>query len=184
MEQLKQKTQVLNKHALRIPFLDLLSTKTKLEPGLLLAIILALTSLILLLTAGVQLATLFVTVLYPGYHTLKALDSQKFETDWLCYWTVFGIYSLLEELLFFVFDLIPLYRLIRLAFFVYLWLPRTQGALVIYEMVISPLFAQNRDKLKVKLEKQASNNSNGGASTYNNSSNVQVNATVNANVYG
>jgi len=45
--------------------------------------------------------------------------------------------------------MIPFYSLVRLGFFVYLWLPRTQGALVIYEMVVSPLFSENREKLKV-----------------------------------
>lgn len=134
--------KVLNKHAARIPFLDILSSKTKLEPGLILAIVISLTSLVILLLFGIQLATLFVTVLYPGYQTLKALDShKKNETDWLVYWTVFGIFTLAEELLWFILGYIPFYSLIRLAFVVYLWLPRTQGALVIYEMVISPLFA-------------------------------------------
>ncbi|CDW91515.1 UNKNOWN [Stylonychia lemnae] len=156
MDKIQQKTQALNKYAKRIPKLDMISEKTKLEPGLILAIILALTLLIFLVLFGVQLATLYITILYPGYNTLQALERKKNETDWLIYWTLFGIFSLLEELLCFVFNMIPLYCIVRLVFFVYLWLPKTQGALVIYEMVVSPLFAENRAKLRVQIQKSQS----------------------------
>ena len=36
----------------------------------------------------------------------------------------------------------------------YLWLPKTQGALVIYELAVSPLFAQNKATLQNKIGKQ------------------------------
>eukprot|EP00347_Sterkiella_histriomuscorum_P013152 403365811 len=157
-EKLLAVTKIMQKHAKRIPFLDKLEKKTKVDQGVILFGVLVFTFVMVVALFGLQLATLYVTVLYPGYQTLKALDSQKNETDWLVYWTIFGIFSLIEELLYFIFNIIPLYSLLRLGFFVYLWLPKTQGALVIYEMVVSPIFSQNREKLRVQIQRQNSNN--------------------------
>ena len=70
MDKFKQKTQALNKYAKKIPKLDLISEKTNLEPGVILAIILALVLLIFAILFGLQVATLYITVLYPGYNTL------------------------------------------------------------------------------------------------------------------
>ena len=153
MDKFQNLIKVLSKHGKNLPFMNLLSQKTKLEPGLILLGTLLLITLLLLLFTGLQIPTLIVTLVYPGYQTLRALDRQKDETDWLIYWTVFGIYTLLEELLFFIFNLIPLYSLLRLGVFVYLWLPKTQGALVIYELAVSPLFAKNRATLQSKIGK-------------------------------
>ena len=70
MDKIKQKTQALNKYATKIPKLDLISEKTKLEPGVILAIIIVLVFLVFVILFGLQVATLYITVLYPGYNTL------------------------------------------------------------------------------------------------------------------
>ena len=131
--------------------MDELTKKTKLESGLLLAIIIVVVLMLSLLIFGLSPINFFVCFLYPTLQTLKSLEESKSETDWLQFWTVFGIFTLLEELLYFVFNLIPFYGFFRLLFVIYLVNSRSQGAAVIYDLVVRPLVAESREKMGAKI---------------------------------
>ena len=118
-------------------------------------LIIGIVFLVLLLTFlifGLSPATFVVAILYPGYETLRALEAGKNETEWLTYWTIFGIFSLVEDLFYYILSAIPLYSIFRLAFFVYLLHPRTQGANVIYDQAIRPVVAVSRKNLGIRIE--------------------------------
>lgn len=126
MEIVKQTVAKLNQHAERIPPLMDLSKKTHVEPGYFLGGGLILSALIILFTMGGTILSGVITVVYPGYKSIKALESKDTEDDdkvWLTYWCVFGIFTLIDEFGFILLSFIPFYFYIRLGFFIWLMAP-------------------------------------------------------------
>ena len=73
---------------------------------------------------------------------LQALEKHKRKPEalrgWLIYWTVLGLYTVGVQIADrFVFWL-PMYCEAKVAFVVYLWHPRTQGALYVYDAFVAP----------------------------------------------
>ena len=62
----------------------------------------------------------------PSYCSYKSLEKTYNLEFWLQYWTVFGLLSVLEYLLFFLVRLVPLFSLFKLAFLIWLQTPQTQ----------------------------------------------------------
>ena len=58
-----------------------------------------------------------------------------------------GIFQVIEMFAGFILNFIPYYQLIRLAFFVYMAAPQTDGSLKVYEQV-KPLIEANKDELE------------------------------------
>ncbi|KHJ99311.1 TB2/DP1, HVA22 family [Oesophagostomum dentatum] len=54
----------------------------------------------------------------------------------LLYWIPFGFFAVLDST---AFSLLPAYFLLKTAFLVFLFLPQTQGAQLIYAKVIEPI---------------------------------------------
>ena len=118
----------MNKYAERIPPLVELSNKTKVEPGYFLGGGILLSALIILFTMGGTILSAVITVVYPGFKSIKALETKDTDDDdkvWLTYWCVFGISTLVDEFAFFLLAFIPFYFYIKLAFFVWLMAPQT-----------------------------------------------------------
>jgi receptor expression-enhancing protein 5/6 len=140
----------LNKYAERIPPLVELSNKTKVEPGYFLGGGILISALIILITMGGTILSAVITVVYPGFKSIKALETKDTDDDdkiWLTYWCVFGISTLVDEFAFILLSFIPFYFYIKLAFFVWLMAPQTQGATIIYKSVLRPLLLKNKDKI-------------------------------------
>ena len=151
MEIIKQKVQQLNKYGERIPPIMNLSKKANVEPGYILAAGIALSCLLILIFLGGTILTAVVTVVYPAFKSIKALETKDDEDDdkvWLTYWTVFGIFTLLDEFAFFILNLIPFYFYIRLLFFIWMMAPQTQGAQTLYKSIVRPLLRQHKDKIE------------------------------------
>jgi receptor expression-enhancing protein 5/6 len=104
----------------------------------------------------------FIGVFYPLFGSLKALETDIIEEDkmWLTYWTVFSLYFAIEMIFGFLLKKIPLYFLFKIAFFVYLYLPQTRGAELIYKKLIKSTFIKcerNVDKLLNDLQYDTKN---------------------------
>ena len=150
MEIVKKQVAKLNKYAERIPPLVDLSKKTNVEPGYFLGGAIGLSALIILFTMGLSILFSVVTVVYPGFKSIKALETKDNEDDdkiWLTYWCVFGISTLLDEFGYFLLSFIPFYTYIKLGFFVWLMAPQTQGAVIIYKSVLRPLLIKHRERI-------------------------------------
>mmetsp|Transcript_33644 Transcript_33644/g.24667 ORF Transcript_33644/g.24667 Transcript_33644/m.24667 type:complete len:165 (+) Transcript_33644:115-609(+) len=78
--------------------------------------------------------------IYPAYASIQAIESESKgdDTQWLTYWLVFGFFKIFESFFDFFVSKVQFYFLIKLAFLVYLFLPQTQGAKVVYQAVIKP----------------------------------------------
>jgi receptor expression-enhancing protein 5/6 len=103
----------------------------------------ALSSLFLLHWAGGLLATL-VGFAYPAYASMRAIEtaSKEDDTKWLTYWVVFAAISVLDHFSSAVLRWFPVYHLAKAALFLWLYLPSTMGANLLYDRALKPLVAQ------------------------------------------
>ena len=86
----------------------------------------AVAALLVLIFLGGTILTVMITVLYPSFKSIKALETKDNSEDdkaWLTYWTVFGMSTLIDEFCGFILEMIPFYFYIKLGFFVWLMLP-------------------------------------------------------------
>jgi len=89
----------------------------------------------------------FVGWLIPAYFSLKALESPQTGDDvqWLTYWTVFGFFNVLENL-FNPVTWFPYYFVVKTVFIIWLILPSTKGAQLVYHKLYRPVLTQARAK--------------------------------------
>ncbi|OQR96017.1 hypothetical protein ACHHYP_17308 [Achlya hypogyna] len=94
-----------------------------------------------------------VGVLYPAYASYKALETPAKDDDkqWLTYWVVFSITSSAEEIAERVVSYLPGYYVLKCIFLVWLMLPKTRGAIYVYERFLQPLLKKYEPLLDTKL---------------------------------
>ncbi|KAK9832155.1 hypothetical protein WJX74_000861 [Apatococcus lobatus] len=88
-----------------------------------------------------RLASVGITLFYPAWGSINAIESAggADDTQWLVYWLIYALFTMLESTLWVIFKWIPGYTLVRLAFFAWLVLPQTKGATFVYEAVLAPI---------------------------------------------
>ena len=146
-ETLKKNTAVLDPYAAMLPVLVDISAKVNVNPGLLLAGIGGIVGIVLMVLQGWAILVTSLTVFYPMIFSIRAIESEGEDDDkqWLTYWMVFGCCNVIETFFGFILrNTIPYWELVRLLFFVWLLLPQTNGAKVMFESVISPQLEKNK----------------------------------------
>jgi len=130
-----------------IPALVIGAEKAGVNPGLILAGVGSVAALILICIQGWTMMIVFVTVLYPTVHSIRAIESPGKDDDkvWLTYWMVFGLFNVAETYFGFIFYFIPYWDWLRLVLFIWLLLPQFNGSKILYETVIRKLLDQNKD---------------------------------------
>lgn len=91
--------------------------------------------------------TSFLFPLFASYKALKTSDPAQL-TPWLMYWVVLACALLVESWTEWFLVWVPLYSYIRLLFLLYLVLPQTQGARVIYTTYIHPYLEENESQIE------------------------------------
>lgn len=78
----------------------------------------------------------------PAYYSMKALQTpgNDDDTQWLTYWSVYGFFAVLETVSDHVLYWFPFYYTAKAILLVWLMLPATQGAKIVYANVLRPLF--------------------------------------------
>ncbi|GMR43279.1 hypothetical protein PMAYCL1PPCAC_13474, partial [Pristionchus mayeri] len=78
---------------------------------------------------------------YPAYASVKAVRTAEKDDDmkWVKYWTVFGVFSVIDTFAESILRFFPIYYLTKAVFLVYLYLPQTQGAEYLYLKYVDPL---------------------------------------------
>ncbi|KAJ9142354.1 Protein YOP1 [Pleurostoma richardsiae] len=89
----------------------------------------------------------FLFPLFASYKAIKTSDPAQLK-PWLMYWVVLACALLVESWAEWFLVWIPFYAYIRLLFFLYLILPQTQGARVIYTAHIHPYLEQNEAQIE------------------------------------
>ncbi|KAJ9609802.1 hypothetical protein H2200_006130 [Cladophialophora chaetospira] len=89
------------------------------------------------------------TILLPAYISYKALrTNDPAQTHpWLIYFTILSLSLLAESWTLFIIGWIPFYSWIRLIFFLYLVLPQTQGAKILYLDYLEPYIVHHETQI-------------------------------------
>ena len=127
--------------------MDIIKKRTEVNPkvlvgGLIVAVILTTTKWFS------SYVTCLVGVLCPTYMSLKAIESPEDDDDkqFLTYWVVYGVFSVIDIFTAFLIKVIPFYYTIKLMFLIWLFMPNFKGAVYIYNLVIGPLFRKYESK--------------------------------------
>jgi receptor expression-enhancing protein 5/6 len=125
MDILNAKLKPLSAIGDKVPQIKDFARNAGLESGVIVAAAGLVLSIITLFVFGATILTLAITVLYPAAKSIQALETEHTEDDkeWLTYWIIFGIFTLLDDFAGFILNMIPYYFWLRLAFFVYLFAP-------------------------------------------------------------
>lgn len=127
-----------------------------------------LTDLICLDNSFAGFLTNLIGFFLPAYFSMKALESPQPQDDiqWcvviallkysfsiftddstphrLTYWVVFGFFNFIESFIDIILHFIPMYYTFKTLAIVWLMLPQTQGAKVVYTRVLRPVMANAR----------------------------------------
>lgn len=102
---------------------------------------------------GHSLAKLFIQIfgyLWPAYRCFKAIEhSRRSPThgnddlrDWCIYWFSIAVFLTAERILNLFVSWLPLYNEAKLLFVIWLWHPRTKGAVALYHSSLQPMLSQ------------------------------------------
>lgn len=139
----------------KIPALKDISAKTKVKPAHMGLAVMTIVLIFAVIGFGGKWLAFLIGFLYPAYMSFKAIETEN-ETDddkqWLTYWVVFSFMHVFDSLINFVLSIIPLYNVLKIAFNVWLWHPKTRGALVIYNNVIKNFLKKYEGVIDDQLE--------------------------------
>lgn len=143
-----------------MPILTKLAGKLHMQPGYLLAFFVSIACLVVFEFFGMGILTTAIGIIYPSIQSLRALeveddqgkpkDNDKF---WITYWIVFGFFAFLDQFRVPILLIMPWFNYFKVAIFVWMMAPQTQGAFAIYKFVLRPLLLKN----KIEIDKFVDN---------------------------
>ncbi|KAK8916740.1 HVA22-like protein i [Platanthera zijinensis] len=84
---------------------------------------------------------------YPAYECFKVVELNRPEIEqllfWCKYWILVAVLTVLERVGDALISWLPMYNEAKVAFFVYLWYPKTRGAKYVYETFLRPYVASH-----------------------------------------
>jgi receptor expression-enhancing protein 5/6 len=112
-----------------------------------------LVAFLLALRVAGDLLLAVVAFAYPAIMTVSAIErnDKSEDTHWLSYWLVLAFWSTLESLTGGVLPgIVPWYSTVKLAGCIWLFMPQTRGATIVYGAVVRPLALMVRDHPSMK----------------------------------
>lgn len=120
--------------------LQLLQNKTGIR-GVYVLIFIIISVLFVLFGFMERLITNLVGTLYPAFKTIKSIEEKSNEDkQWLSYWIIFGIFTIIDMFSGFILKLIPLYFFLKIIFLLWCFMPNTQGSIIMYNLIVVRLF--------------------------------------------
>ncbi|CAI5438752.1 unnamed protein product [Caenorhabditis angaria] len=115
--------------------------------------VLGLQALYLIFGHSAQLLCNFMGFVYPAYMSIRAIESSNKDDDtqWLTYWVVFAIFSVLEFFSVQIVAVFPIYWLFKSLFLLFLYLPAFRGATKLYHRFIQPFAAKHGQSIDARL---------------------------------
>ncbi|KAF9292163.1 receptor accessory protein 4 [Linnemannia elongata] len=92
--------------------------------------------------------------LYPAYASYKAINTRDNNrlTAWLMYWSVMGMFSVVEVVLDTFVFWFPFYYEIKMLFVLWMILPQTQGSIYIYQAIVEPYLMKHEKEIDLTLK--------------------------------
>lgn len=88
---------------------------------------------------------------YPAYECFKVVEFNRPEIEqlrfWCKYWILVAVLTVLERVGDTFISWLPMYSEAKVAFFVYLWYPKTRGATYVYETFLQPYVASHETEI-------------------------------------
>lgn len=130
---------MLNGYGEKIPPVADFAKAIGVTPGVVLGGVFFVVGLVMMLFNGLSIVFMAGTVVYPGLMSIRAIESEQKQDDkyWLTYWMIFGIMTVAETFLPFVFYFVPYWFYVKPMFF--LWLIKFNGAQILFESVLREL---------------------------------------------
>ena len=90
--------------------------------------------LLVMLGVGQNFITTMLGVCYPAFASFVALETEDKNDDkqWLTYWVCFGFFQIVDCFGGIILSFIPFYFFLKVGFMVWLFHPKTMGALWLY----------------------------------------------------
>jgi receptor expression-enhancing protein 5/6 len=133
----------LDKELAKYPFLNNLEKQTSVPKVYVVLGLAATYFFFVFFNFGGQLLTNFAGFIIPGYYSLEALFTvgKTDDTQWLTYWVVFAFFTVFESLISVVYWF-PFYYTFKFVLILWLALPMTGGAQLVFRSFIQPVFAK------------------------------------------
>merc|ERR1712137_65399 len=136
----------MNDQLSNIPLLVFIDRRTdaKVKKSYIVYAVAAVLFLFVLFGVGAKLICDFVGFVFPAYCSIKAIESKRTDDDtqWLTYWIVFGLFSVLEYFTPTIYYLFSWYFVFKFFFVLWLLCPLYNGAEVIYRVALRPLWGR------------------------------------------
>ncbi|KAF8410463.1 hypothetical protein HHK36_002992 [Tetracentron sinense] len=88
---------------------------------------------------------------YPAYECFKTVEKNKPEIEqlrfWCQYWILVAVLTVSERVGDTFISWVPLYCEAKLAFFIYLWYPKTKGTTYVYDSLFRPYLAKHETEI-------------------------------------
>ncbi|TKY75243.1 HVA22 protein i [Spatholobus suberectus] len=88
---------------------------------------------------------------YPAYECYKAVEKNKPEIEqlrfWCQYWILVAVLTVCERIGDTFISWVPMYSEAKLAFFIYLWYPKTEGTTYVYDAFFRPYVAKHETEI-------------------------------------
>ncbi|XP_058098813.1 putative HVA22-like protein g [Magnolia sinica] len=88
---------------------------------------------------------------YPAYECFKTVEMNKPEIEqlrfWCQYWILVAVLTVFERVGDTFVSWLPMYSEAKLAFFVYLWYPKTRGTAYVYDSFLRPYVAKHETEI-------------------------------------
>lgn len=120
--------------------MSLIEKKTGIH-GIYVIILLVLSVLFVYLNIFDSLITNLVGTVYPAFWTMKSIESKgDDDKQWLTYWAVFASFTLVDMFSGFIVKFIPFYFLLKIIFLIWLFMPNSRGATIVYHLLVVRVF--------------------------------------------
>ena len=140
----------------KIGFLKSFSDKIGMKVSHLSLLIVALLSFLVVFEYGSTFIVFTIGFLYPAYMSFKAVESRdniKDDRRWLTYWLVFGFVHVFDDFFGIILSFVPFYNMFKILFYIWMFHPRSEGAIFVYEKFIKGLLAKYENEIDSKLQK-------------------------------